>query len=192
MSKTGRIRPKNKSPGHSRTPDRMTKVIRGSTRRRRKQRERDEQPQQGRKGSINLILENGADVNGYLLHTAAGRGHAAADPAGDEKARSRKPGTSCSGSSGCGALGCASPLDPGVELTRSRVDVAASAAGVEFPGVRVEDPVALGRIELPRLRVHGTAIIRKGWDGRHRGGGRLIDLRLGPLRYRRWRGLEDP
>ena len=113
-------------------------------------------------------------------------GHTAADPAGDEKKHgSRKPGISCSGSRGCGTLGCASPLDPGVELTRSRVDVAASAAGVEFPGVRVEDPVALGGIELPRLRVHGTAILGKGWDGRHRGGGRLVDLRLGPLRYRR-------
>ena len=108
------------------------------------------------------------------------------------KKRGRKPGTSCSGPSGCGTVGNTSPFDPGVELTRSRVDEAASAAGVEFPGVRVEDPVALGGIELPRLRVHGTAILGKGWDGRHRGGGWLVNLRLGPLRYRRRRGLENP
>ena len=58
--------------------------------------------------------------------------------------------------------------------------------------MRVEDPMALGGIELTGLRVHGTARLGTRRDGRHRRGGRLIHLRLGPLRYRRRRRLQYP
>jgi len=51
------------------------------------QQERDEQPQQGREDSMNLIFENRPDVNGYLRLVPAEREQTDADSAGRKKAR---------------------------------------------------------------------------------------------------------
>lgn len=62
----------------------------------------------------------------------------------------------------------------------------AAAAGVEFPGVRVEDPASPGEIEVSAFRVNGTAAVRNRGTGRQRCGSEHIHP--GPLRYRRRRG----
>jgi hypothetical protein len=104
---------------------------------------------------------------------------------------SRPSQTIRSGSNGCGARGTPSPLKSGVELACSRIDEAGAASRIEFPGVRVECPVALRGIELPCFRIHRTAIFGKGWGCRQGCRGRPEHLRLWPLRYRRRRGLKD-